>query len=87
MTTRTTQTIVSFSIPFALPGFSSPLPAGDYRVDHDEVMIGGNVQVGWVRTATYVHLPAIGVRASTHQMVPIERETTDATVWNTIHPE
>ena len=87
MTTRTTQTIVHFAQPFHLPHFASEQPAGDYRVDHDEELIGGNIQTGWLRTASYIHLPAIGVTATTHQMVPIKPGDLDAvTASNTKRP-
>jgi len=71
MANRTTQTVVCFSSPFLLPSFDAPEPAGDYRVDHEEESIGGVAWLAWLRVATFIHLPAIGVRRSTYQMVPI----------------
>ncbi|WP_230980113.1 hypothetical protein [Oryzicola mucosus] len=72
MTSRTTQTVVRFSKAFALPGFDSPLPAGDYRVDRDEDQIEAGSRLAWLHTKTFIHLPAVSAPGSTQQMVPIE---------------
>ncbi|MCI4679610.1 hypothetical protein K9U39_07275 [Rhodoblastus acidophilus] len=78
MAHRTTQTIVRFSSAFLLPGFDKPQPAGDYRVDHDEESIDGVSRLAWRRMGSFIHLPGIGVRSSTHQMVPINPVDLDA---------
>ncbi len=78
MTTRTTQTVVRFSSPFELPGFDAPQPAGDYRVDHDDELIEVFSRLAWRRVGAFVHLPAIGMNAHTHQMVPIGQADLDA---------
>lgn len=62
MANRTTETIVTFSSPFLLPGFDAPQPAGDYRVDQDEESIDGAAWVGWRRIACFLHTPAVGAR-------------------------
>ncbi|MUT27341.1 MULTISPECIES: hypothetical protein [Mesorhizobium] len=74
MTSRTTQTVVHFSAPFRLPDFDTVQPAGDYRVDHDEEAIEG----AWRRVGAFIHLPAIGMRGPTQQMVPINPANLDA---------
>jgi hypothetical protein len=71
MTVRTTQSIVRFSSAFRLAGFDEPLPAGEYRVDIDEEAIEGAPWLGWRRVGSFIHLPAISVKNSTQQMVPI----------------
>ena len=71
MTRRTTHTIARFSSSFVLPGFDSPQPAGDYRVDQDEELIEVSSSLAWRRVGAFVHLPAIGVRDPKRQMVPI----------------
>ena len=71
MANRTTQTIVHFMHAFLLPGFAKPLAAGDYLIDHDEESIEGLSRLAWHRIGSFIHLPAIGVQSSTHQMVPI----------------
>eukprot|EP01025_Chloroclados_australasicus_P017224 TRINITY_DN18769_c0_g1_i5.p4 TRINITY_DN18769_c0_g1~~TRINITY_DN18769_c0_g1_i5.p4 ORF type:complete len:104 (-),score=12.74 TRINITY_DN18769_c0_g1_i5:465-776(-) len=86
MTTRTTNTIVFFSKPFVLPGFDAPEPAGDYRIDYDEEMIEGRTHVAWRRTATYIHLPAIGKARSMQQMVPIDPTALDAALKSDRRP-
>jgi hypothetical protein len=72
MTTRTTQTVVSFSKSFMLPCFDAPQPAGNYRIDYDEEMIEGISQIAWRRVGAYIHLPAIGKKQTTTQMVPFD---------------
>jgi len=78
MTSRTTQTVVHFSAPFRLPDFDTLQPAGDYRVDHDEEAIEGASWLAWRRVAAFIHLPAIGMRGPTQQMVPINPADLDA---------
>lgn len=70
MTSRTTQTLVSFASAFSLPFSETPQPPGDYRVDHDEESIDGASWLAWRRVGSFIHLPGIGL-AGTHQMVPI----------------
>lgn len=71
MANRTTQTIVHFTNAFLLPGFDKPQPAGDYRVDQDEESIDGVSWVAWRCTGSFIHLPGVGVRSATHEMMPI----------------
>lgn len=78
MASRTTQTIVHFSAPFRLPDFDTVQPAGDYHVDHDEEAIEGASWLGWRRVGAFIHLPAIGMRGFTQQMVPINPADLDA---------
>ncbi len=78
MASRTTQTIVRFRNPFLLLGFDKPQPAGDYRVDHDEESIEGISRLAWRRVGSFIHLPGIGVKMSTHQMVSINVADLDA---------
>jgi hypothetical protein len=72
LTNRTTQTLVHFSRPFQLPGFDAPQPAGEYRVDHDEESLEGHLRMAWLRTGSFIHLPAVAARGPTRQMVPID---------------
>jgi hypothetical protein len=78
MANRTTQAIVHFKNAFLLPGFDKPQPAGEYRVDHDEEPIEGVLRLAWHRVGSFIHLPGIGVKMSTHQMVPINAADLDA---------
>lgn len=78
MTRRTTQSVVSFSSAFILPGFHTPQPAGAYRVDHDEESIEILSRLAWRRVGTFIHLPRIGQEGATHQMVPINPADLDA---------
>lgn len=80
MTTRTTQTVARFSSPFLLPGFDTPQPPGDYRIDQDEELIEVFSRLAWRRVGAFIHLPAIGVNAQTRQMVPIDPADLEATL-------
>ncbi len=78
MANRTTQAIVRFTNAFLLPGSNKPQPAGYYRVDLDEESIEGVSRLAWRRVGSFIHLPGIGVKISTHQMVPINAADLDA---------
>lgn len=78
MTTRTTQTTVRFSSAVLLPGLDEALPAGDYLVDHDEEVIEDLSRIAWRRTGAFIHVPAIGSRSLTRQMLPITPADLDA---------
>jgi hypothetical protein len=78
MTTRTIQSVARFSSPFVLPGFDTPQPAGDYRVDRDEDLLEGVSWLAWRRVNTFIHLPAISAKRSTQQMVQIDQADLDA---------
>ena len=71
MTTRTTQSTIRFSSPVKLPGLDQPLPAGEYRIDLDEESIDDLSRIAWRRTGAFIHIPAIGSRSLTRQMLPI----------------
>ena len=72
MTGRTRETVVSFASPFRLAGFDAPLPAGDYRLDHDEEAIDHASRLAWRRVASFLHLPALGSASAARQMVPVD---------------
>lgn len=63
MSARTTHSIAHFDSSFMLGGLTAPLPPGDYDVDHDEELIDGISRVAWRRVATFIHLPARGIKA------------------------
>lgn len=60
MPIRTTRTQVTFRHAFTLPEVGEPLPAGTYDIDTDEEMIEGNERTVYVRTATLLHVRALG---------------------------
>ena len=72
MDCRTTHKVVRFLSAFSLPGFDTPQPPGEYLVAHDEEPIESGSGLAWRRVATFIHLPAISVRSSMQQMVPID---------------
>ena len=62
MTTRSRETTLTFTIPFALSEVDRPLPAGTYRVVIDKENIPGLSFLAFRRTATVLHLPAMSER-------------------------
>jgi hypothetical protein len=71
--TRTTNTIVHFSAPFALPDLVGEIhPAGDYKIEQDEEPIEGLSWLAYRRIATYIHLPSIAQGNRLRRIVRIE---------------
>lgn len=70
---RTTNTIVHFSAPFALPDFIDEMqPAGDYKITQDEEPVEGLSWVAYRRVATFIHLPSISQGSRLRRIVRIE---------------
>ncbi|WP_244292919.1 hypothetical protein [Stappia sp. TSB10P1A] len=61
-----------------MSGVVEPQPPGDDQVDREEALIGGLSWIARRRVGTFIHLPAIGVRAAIRQLVPIDPAETDA---------
>jgi hypothetical protein len=72
MTTRSRETAVTFTRPFALSGVDRPLPAGTYRVVVDEEDIPGLSFLAFRRTATMLHFPAVSERAGGGEVFVID---------------
>ena len=72
MSNRTTQEVVRFMSPFALPGIEALQPPGEYLVGYDEESIDGVSWQAWHRTSSFIHLPAIATIAGVQQMMPID---------------
>ncbi len=53
----TTQTVVTFSHPFELPGLDAPQAPGTFDVDIDNERIDGGNSVVRRHVATYIYLP------------------------------
>lgn len=77
MTMRSTQTTIRFYSPFQLAGVEGLLPEGEYHVVHDEELIEEAQRPAWRRVATFIHLPAIGMRGSIQRMAPISARDLD----------
>lgn len=58
MKTRTIETSVTFTRPFALSGLNEVLPAGDYIVETEEELVDGISYAAYRRTSTVLRLPA-----------------------------
>lgn len=78
MSARTTHSIAHFDSSFMLGGLTAPLPPSDYDVDHDEELIDGISRVAWRRVATFIHLPARGIKALQSQLVAIDHADLEA---------
>lgn len=78
MANRTKQTTVHFKSGFEMPGLDRPQPAGEYRVDYDEVQMEGASRQAWRRVGTFIYLPAISIKGARRQMVPITSSDLDA---------
>jgi hypothetical protein len=72
MSTRTTETTVTFRRPFALTAIDGFQPAGVYRVETDEELLPGLSFDAYRRIATMLHLPAISGRGGRRQVITIE---------------
>ena len=71
MTTRTTETTVTFRHPFTLSAIDGAQPAGSYRLVTEEEQIPGLSFVAFRRTATLLHLPANPSPGGTHQVASV----------------
>jgi len=58
MTTRTTETMITFHQPFCLKGVDRDLPPADYRVVTDEELIEGLSCAAYRRVSTAIFVPA-----------------------------
>jgi hypothetical protein len=75
MSTRTSDSTVTFKHPFALPSIDGIQPAGTYRLVTDEEEIVGLSFLAFRRTATMLHIPAISVSGHPDQVfcvTPVE---------------
>lgn len=72
MPERIEHTTVRFSSPFWISGLSEEQPAGEYRVEHIWQAVEGLTQTGYRRTASFLHLPAVGTSSLMQQTVPID---------------
>ena len=54
MNMRSTRSTLTFSNPFALPGYPGNLPPGDYEVLVEEELLQGLSFEAYRRTATYL---------------------------------
>ena len=68
MSTRSTETTLTFSKAFALSEVDRPLLAGTYRVVVDEEEIPGLSFLAFRRTATMLHIPALSALGGPNEM-------------------
>lgn len=71
MNMRSTRSTVTFSNPFALPGYPGNLPPGDYEVLVEEELLQGLSFEAYRRTATYLTVRGRGGHAGRTELRPI----------------
>lgn len=71
MSTRTTETTVTFRRSFMLAPLEGAQPAGTYRLVTEEEQIPGLSFTAFRRTATLLYLPADPVPGGTRQVVSV----------------
>ena len=71
MSTRTTETTVTFHRPFTLSALEGAQPAGTYRLVTEQEQVPGLSFTVFRRTATLLHLPADPAPGGTRQVVSI----------------
>ncbi len=77
--TRTTNTIVHFSAPFALLDLIGEMqPAGDYKIVQDEETVERLSWIAYRRVATIIQLPSISHGSRLRRMVRIEPAALDS---------
>ena len=77
---RTRRKLMTFATPFHLRVCDGVLPAGTYEVDTDEELIDGLSFVAYRRTATRIHLPAIGMKTMCHEVIMVQPSELEAGV-------
>lgn len=80
VTTRTRSSTTRFAAPFTLAGIDQTLPAGEYRIDHDEEAIDGLSWIAYRSVATYIHLPSIERASRPTQIVEIASGDLEAAI-------
>lgn len=71
---RTIESTVRFASPFRLADFDAPQPAGAYRVQREEELIGGLSRPAWRCVNHWLFLPAIASGGAIQQMIRIDAD-------------
>jgi hypothetical protein len=72
MSTRTTETTVTFSHPFTLSAVDGVQPAGTYRLTTDEEQLPGLSFIAFRRMTTMLHLPAKPLPGGKREIVSVD---------------
>ena len=72
MSTRTTETTVTFARPFTLTAIDGIQAPGTYRVVTEEEQIPGLSFVAFQRLSTTLHLPANPAPGQLREMIAVE---------------
>jgi hypothetical protein len=74
MTTRTNSEMVTFPHPFTLSGVDGVQPAGQYRIETEEVLIESLSFVAYRRVSTIIRLPGRPGSGDLEQVVDVVPE-------------
>jgi hypothetical protein len=80
MTTRTTETALTFRRPFTRSAVGQHPPAGAYRIAVDEDEILGLSFVAFRRTATMLHVPALSASIGRAEMFVLDADELAAAI-------
>jgi len=72
MSTRTTETTITFAHAFTLSSVDGTQPPGTYRLVTDEEEISGASFIGFRRIATSLYVPAISASRSSAQVFQVD---------------
>jgi hypothetical protein len=78
MTTRTTESEITFSRPFVLSSLVMPLDPGTYRLVVDEELIEGLSFPAYRRTGTHLEIPAVGIDIGSRQLLQVYPQELEA---------
>lgn len=78
MTSRSVNSIVTFTRPFAIGRQTEKLPAGSYNLTSDEELIEGLSFAAYHRTSTILEIPALGTVSATKQYLHVAADELEA---------
>lgn len=80
MSTRTSESTVTFKRPFVLAGLDEVLPAGDYSLETEEELVDGISYAAYRRTSTVLRLPAKSGPSHLTRALTVDPDELDAAV-------
>ncbi|SDE91119.1 hypothetical protein [Limimaricola pyoseonensis] len=78
MTVRSSESVVTFTHPFRISGYSEELPEGDYMVVVEEELLQGLSFEAYRRTGTYLTVQGRGNRADSSETRPVTQKALEA---------
>jgi hypothetical protein len=78
MTVRSSKSVVTFTHPFRISGYSDELPKGEYVVVVEEELLQGLSFEAYRRTGTYLTVQGRGRRSDSSETRPITQKSLEA---------